>query len=175
MKLGIDLDGVLYNWTDFSFRYCVEQGYTNRSIDYFFSHEEEHTSIFWHNLVRMPFLYYKTPFKKEYKILIDKFASSGWEIFYLTNRPEEVKVTTYNWLEDSHVPYLDNLYFVDKKSSIIRFENIDYHIDDRGKCIEDIKNFCSSYLISTPWNLDYKEPKNCKRIDNLLEVEELLY
>jgi uncharacterized HAD superfamily protein len=165
---------VLFPWAKYAYEYALENNYTNLSLEEFLEHEEFHTPLFWHNLVRIPMIYYKTRMNKSYVDLLNLFNKAGWEIFYLTNRPEEVKAVTYNWLEDAKVPQLCNLYFVDKKSSIIRYNDINYHIDDRKKCIEDVKNFCPTFLINTYWNRDYKEPSNCKRISNLLEVEELL-
>lgn len=170
-SISFDIDGCLYNFVQPAYDYAIENNYTIKSIEYFFSHEEEHSTIFWSNIVRIPMIYYKTSMKKSYKDLLNKLASSGWTIYYLTNRPEEVRVTTYNWLEDSGAPFLENLYFVDKKSDIIRLKNIDYHIDDRSHCIEDVKNFCPSFLINNYWNLNYEEPANCKRLNSILELE----
>jgi hypothetical protein len=175
-RIAFDIDGVIYSWTRYAFNYALEHhyAYPDESIEHFFGYEEEHSEIFWFNLVREISLYYKAPMKKEYVELLNKFKDSGWIIFYLTNRPDCTKTVTYNWLEDSGAPFLQNLYFTEKKSSIIRCKEIDYHIDDRGKCIDDVKNFCPSFLVNNFWNSEYKEPSNCKRISNLLEVEELL-
>jgi uncharacterized HAD superfamily protein len=175
MKISFDLDGVLWNWTRYAWEYCIEQKLTNLSMEDFLSHEELHTPIFWYNLVRIPMLYYRTKLDNRYLELLNKFNKAGWEVYYLTNRPIEMKVVTYNFLEDSKVPQLKNLYFTEKKSSIIRFNNIDYHIDDRSNCIEDVKNFVTkSFLVDTYWNSSYKEPENCVRISSVLDLEKEL-
>jgi uncharacterized HAD superfamily protein len=176
-SISFDLDGILYPWVGFAFEYALENHYISNgeTVENFILHEELHTSIFWDNLVRIPMLYYKSPMKKEYKILLDKFASSGWTIYYLTARPLEIFCVTYSWLFNAQVPFLENLNFTSKKSSAIRFNNIAYHIDDRSHCIEDVKNFVTkSFLVNTFYNKDYKEPSNCVRINNILEVEKEL-
>jgi uncharacterized HAD superfamily protein len=173
-SISFDLDGILYPWVGFAFEYALENHYIpiDETVENFILHEELHSSIFWDNIVRLPFLYYKSPMKKEYVELLNKFYRNNWTIYYLTNRPMEVYNTTYSWLLNSRAPQLKNLYFTDKKSSIIRYKEIDYHIDDRSHCIEDVRNFVTkSFLVNTFYNKDYKEPSNCVRINNILEVE----
>ena len=176
-SLAFDIDGVLYPWTQYCYEYCKEIGYnTTRSIEDFFENvfDQKMNKILKKNILEDPILYYKALISSEYKDLLWKFNKAGWDIYYITIRPEPVWFTTRMWLKNSKVPQYDNVYFPEKKSTIIRQYNIDYLVEDRQHIVEDCKSFCEIFLVNSYWNRLYIEPDNCTRVNSILDLERIL-
>lgn len=172
-SIAFDLDGVLYPWTTFAYEKCRELGFAKTNIEDFFENvfDQVLPKILKQNILTDQLLYYKTLVNNEHGELVKKFDKAGWDIYYITLRPENCHFTTRIWLKNSKLPQYENIFFPDKKSTIIRQYNIQYKIEDREKIVEDVKNFCDVFLVNTYWNRNYKQPSNCIRIDSILELE----
>jgi len=172
-SIAFDLDGVLYPWVKFAYEYCIEMGWAKTDIYTFFESVFDQTlsETLKKNILDNPLLCYKALIEKDYHELLWKFDRAGWDIYYITLRPEPIYFATHSWLEHSKVPQYNSVYFPEKKSTIIRQFNIPYLVEDRKDVVEDVKNFCDVFLINTYWNRLYEQPKNCTRINSVLDLE----
>lgn len=172
MRIGFDLDGVLYDWHLAAYDYAVEFLGIKLDINTFFLDSPEHgfTEIFWKNLTRIPFLYTKFGIKKELYNMLVELAKDN-ELFYITHRPDEAKESTRKWAERCNLPFAENIIFTKNKSVEIRKNNIKLFIDDDHRVIQKLDKICTTIFVSTPWRKEYKKTFD-NYVDHTLDLPE---
>ena len=152
MRIGFDLDGVLYDWHNATYEYAVDFLGVKDTMEVFYRGSTEHIypEMFWSNIIRIPFLYTKYGIKKELSKMLDKLAKNN-ELFYITHRPSEARLATNRWLEVNNIPYKENIIFTSNKSLEIRRNNIKLFIDDDPRVIKALNNICNTIYVFHPW------------------------
>jgi uncharacterized HAD superfamily protein len=153
-KIILDLDGVLVSWHE-----AVYDDYTRRDkfkgsfrefwIDYIPSLSKELQKY----IVEIPIYYAANSPSKEVLNFLNKIKES-YEIYYVTSRPESVRLTTEQYLRRYKFPYKENLIFTDDKSSVARILKVDFALDDFSSHIEKLSKVTTAILFAKPWNKD---------------------
>lgn len=151
MKIGLDIDGVIYPWHYNLVRYFREfKGYEGDDVE-FWNMFESLSSETQNYYVSLPILYSGSSLTEDAKENLPKLASLG-EIYYITSRIPELEYTTLKFFDEQEVPFKENLIFERRKSMVIRRYGIDYYVDDQAKYLEEMKGITSSFLFLQPHN-----------------------
>lgn len=172
MKIGIDIDGVI---TD-SFTVAVHQDFLLNGKT-----QEEDLTAFWlnydrdlstkmldSNIMSTPIYYSIKPPKHGVVETLNKLTAMGHKLYYVTSRPEAVKVDTEMYFRRYNIPQRNTLIFAENKQIIVDSIGIQLFLDDNPKFIEQLKNSCKAVLMDTPYNKDYQAE------DRIYSFEELL-
>lgn len=157
MRIGIDIDGVVYPWHYSMYRYFTEfKGYTGTQVQFWkdFSIIPNDTQNYY---VSLPFLYSNTVPSKCVFEGLEMLATLG-ELFYITARgPDDVKTVTRKFLKNYNLPFSENLIFEKDKATVCRMLGIEYFIDDQIKHLIPMQGFVKTYLMSAPHNIDNRD------------------
>lgn len=153
--LGIDLDGVLYPWHHSAHEYMrLYRNYTGTYNDLWGTDHLKFTPEDWEFLANIDILYSNmapTPdcvnFLKE---IGDKFT-----VYYVTSRPEYVRLTTEQYLRRHRFPFTDNLILESDKVNTARRLKCDYFIDDLPKYLDGLSGVTKVIMIEQPYNKSY--------------------
>jgi len=167
MNIGFDLDGVLYDWHDVVYTYCVNnEGYAGSKSEFWKDYQDfpldrklnfERTTTFFSK---------KIPSKRVVDFLIELAKDNT--LFYITSRKEDVKLTTELYLERYNFPDRDNLFFTDDKVTHIKLLDIEVFVDDLPSHLDSIGNSATTYLIRQPWNEEVCD--NYNTIDSVTDL-----
>lgn len=159
MRVGIDIDGPLYDWHYCIYRYFQEyknfQGTQREFWKYFHTLEPE----VQHYYVTLPHLYLNMEMKIEVLKALESIAEVA-EIFYITARDESLKPVTLKFFDKSEPPFKQNLIFAQSKSEYVRLLNIKYFVDDMPKHVKSLEGITNPYLLALPHNHDQREGFN---------------
>jgi uncharacterized HAD superfamily protein len=171
-KLGFDLDGVLYNWTEVVFEEFKNHGIIPQQTDYDTFWEEDwklyEPGHFFQNLVLDPTTYYRCAMDTRTKEILHELGEN-YTLFFITHRPVSAEIITRRWLKDAGL-FNDNLYITTNKLKIIRELLLDYYVEDRIKIVEELEKFITTFIKTTPWNKNATF-KRAIRINNLEELK----
>jgi len=177
-RLGLDLDGVLYNWHNAV--YTELQIYEDLDVDFheFWSsiYTTYKTKKFWEYLVNLRHLYGNQVPSKE---LVEMVQNIGrrYSIYYITNRPVQVADTTRNWLNRYKFPYVRNLIFTKDKPAVCNSVDIHLMVEDRvHNVIELLDADINTIVIRQPYN-EFALPdlsKRCVVLNSVLQLKEIL-
>jgi hypothetical protein len=173
MKIGLDLDGVLYDWHKALYNEMVL--YEGITVDYrtfWLEIVPKYSSMKAHNLTSLEHLYSNMPPTKE---LVDyvNYLCKKYDVFYLTSRPDCVKFTTRASMERWGFANLDKLYLVNGgKRDVVLREKPDVFVDDRDKVIEELCDIVKVVVVAHPWNEKYQNV--FPTIRNIMELESVL-
>jgi uncharacterized HAD superfamily protein len=170
-KLGFDIDGVLYPWTDVAYEYLSQIGKINMPREVFW--EDQHTYInsklYWENLASDPILLEVRPPDRGVVSMLRRL-SEHYEISYVSFRPASTKRVTQRYLEKYKYPSPENLYLtVDKKSTVRQLE-LDIFVEDTVPVCESIQNICKTFIVTQSYNMKYSSPR-VTRLNHILELE----
>ena len=180
-RLGIDLDGVLYDW-HLDMREWVR---ISTGIEYpqpttwNFSEKEwgmsrEEFTNHWHEGVRAGHVFRKQPPLTEGVEVLHRLAKDH-DLFIITSRllpglEDQCRDNTMGWIEEYGIPY-DELHLVGHgKSEICTDLEIDIMIDDAIHNYEDIRKNSRTLpvMLTMPWNKDHLA---WDRVDSWTEFE----
>jgi len=152
MNISFDLDGVLYPFQEVCYDYLVihddlKEDYTTFWKKTWWTYSELRRE----NIVNIRSLYDKRPINPVVKSRLD-YLSTYNKIFYITSRNKDLKFVTEKWISRYKLPYSENLIFNGDKVESIVENNIDIHVDDQLKYLEQIEGYCERILIAHPWN-----------------------
>lgn len=171
-SIGFDLDGVLYNWHEIVYEELVNFHGLSQGYDEFWHDQVQNKTkfnkLFFQNLARIPTFCTALKIKDSDLDLLNKLHKR-YNIYYITNRPKEVEISTCNWITREKLPQYENLIFTADKASKISELNIVAFTDDRLNNVENIRRVCKTFLYSHPWNEGY-EADNVIRIYGLEEL-----
>lgn len=166
LKIGIDVDGVLYPFIDEFKKYCEKQ--LDKKLP-----EVENWNFYrnW-KLTNRQFMELYASFinadclevgapENNSKETIDKLSKDGHEIYIITHRlfdafdlktKTKSITSTVNWLNKNDI-YFDHIIFIKDKSLV----DLDLLLDDGIHNLEDFKN--EVICFSRPWNKNWNYTK----------------
>ncbi len=171
LRIGLDIDGVIYPWHWSLYRYFTEfKGFTGDerafwtmiksmpygSIEYF---------------VSLPTLYLDTSPTSDVLINLPKIAELG-EIFYITARTDELRWATGKFFDNYRLPFKENIIFSKDKANYVRLNKIDCFLDDQPNNLDALKGVTETYLFKAVHN--WMDRERFPLINNMREFYELL-
>ncbi len=151
MKIGLDLDGVVYPWHYSLVRYFREfKGYEGNDTD-FWDMFEAFPKEKQHYYVTLPIHYLDTSPTEDVIIYLPKLAEEA-EIYYITARDSSLEYVTRKFLDLYDMPFKENLIFEKNKDSVVRLYGIDYYVDDQPRYLETMKGITIPLLFLQPHN-----------------------
>jgi len=157
MRIGFDLDGVLYPWQEVVWEYSVNILNKKLSYEDFIEYIlNPKNKLFLDNLIATRNLYFTRSPIKSVRHYIQNLGKQN-NIYYITNRSEDLRIVTEAWLFQYKFPQLENLILTKDKSSIIRRLKIDIFVEDRAEIAIKIKNLTTVILYKQLWNKDVQD------------------
>ena len=158
--LVLDLDGVVYRWHSAVYEYFKlykdYQGTYNRlwSIDHKYIKDSE-----WEFLTNIDFLYSCECPTPDCLSFLDN-VKYRFDIYYVTNRPDYVKLTTEQYLRRYKFPFRYNLIFTQDKVNTARRLQADYFLEDRIDNAEALRKVTNVVLMAQPYNKEHWDTFN---------------
>lgn len=172
MKIGLDIDGVIYPWQEELYRYFQEnKGYSGTYREFWLDYSHTLTESQWRFYVSIPFLYSSTTPRKDVTDTLPKLAELG-EIYYITHRSPDLLHTTQKFLNLIDAPFRSNLVLTSDKPTYIRLLNIDYFLDDRTEVVKELEGITTAYLFRQVHNLNSRDGFNT--VGSLREFYEIV-
>lgn len=180
MIIGWDLDGVLYFWHELVLEYCKRENIVDKNMDLKTFFNPVNTTSFFdsgltkvqrRNILDNPTFYEKEPISPKILKVLNKLAKLA-EFVYITCRPNSFSGhVTRSWIKRNKLPYSDNVYLLPgKKTEIVKQASCDIYVDDRVDFANELKDVTLVFLLTRPWNEDWKEPPSIVRIHSLDEL-----
>jgi uncharacterized HAD superfamily protein len=170
--LGVDLDGVIYNWHISVYEYHINfKNYAGSFNDFWTKEYKNFTPEWWKYIVDIDILYSDRPPVSDCFSFLDKIVNR-FEVYYITSRPECVKTTTEQYLKRYKFPFQDNLIFTKDKVNTARLLKLSYAIDDLPEQIEGLSRVTKTFMIAQPYNIDYQD--KCTTVKSLTQILGLL-
>ena len=168
MRIGLDLDGVLYPWHYSIHKYFVEfKGYEG-DIGTFWEKDRHLITDYY---VSIPLLYLDVTPTEDVLTYVPKIAELG-EIYYITSRIPDLEWATRKFLDLNGMPFKENLVFAEEKATPVRHYKLDYFLDDLPKHVTSLQNLCQAYLFKAIHNRNNREGFTV--INSMKEFYELL-
>jgi uncharacterized HAD superfamily protein len=173
MKLAFDLDGVLYPWQRVIYEHYRPEKYKEISYEDFFSGTLTFPAVFDYNLIHEGTSYTVATINPKVVSMIERL-STCFDIYYISCRPRDTRITTEIFLNREQLASRENLYLVDNKVDACRDLSIDIIVEDMKHHIEKLKDYCFVYIMNQPWNRNLSF-HNTKRIYNILDLEKEIH
>jgi FMN phosphatase YigB (HAD superfamily) len=172
--LGLDLDGVLYNYHHALYTFCQYEMNYNGTYNEFWLDYIQNLSKDWQDyLIGLP-IPYETQIPPQHVIDFLKYAKENAdEIYYITHRPEDLTRITERYLERYNFPYYGNYIITGDKLNACRYAGVTHFIDDFTKHVKAVSAVADSYLMAKPWNLE--EQDNYNTVHSLKEFQERVF
>jgi len=159
--LGLDLDGVLYDyhWAMYTFSVC-ELGYAGSYTDYWIKEWPSFSNEKQEYLVSLPMPYeISEPSKQVVKFLklAEKYAN---DVNYITSRHDDLQRVTERYLRKHNFPFQDNLIITREKDVQATLCGVTHFLDDMGKHVEKVSKVCSAFLLARVHNIHEREKYN---------------
>lgn len=160
MKIGIDLDGVCYGFTE---AFCRNVRWDPTKVNKWeFYKDEGWTADMFLTECRYQIgeglLFQKGDLLPGTKEAFDALIAAGHTIHIVTDRcsldPEDTALIerfTKDWLLDNAL-YYESIHFTGDKAKVAKDLGLDFFIDDRTENIEVLDYVTTAYLFDRPWN-----------------------
>jgi hypothetical protein len=161
MQIGIDLDGVCY---DFTAAFCRYMYWDATAVDKweFFKDHDMTTADFLRecrNAIKAGFLFSHGDLLPGTKEAFDALIDAGHTIHIITDRcsldPEDsglIRRRTRDWLEDNGLRY-ETIHYTGDKAAVAKELGLDFFIDDRAENYYEVSAAgVKTYLFDRPWN-----------------------
>lgn len=148
MKIGIDLDGVVYPWHEEVYRYFQENSGYSKPIGEFWTKDKWMVTEYH---ITIPFLYSSTSPRQDVVNYLPLLGELG-ELFYITARPVEVLIATQKFLDKIQAPFKENLIFSKDKANYARLLRLDYFLDDSPDNVKALEGVTTAYLFKAVHN-----------------------
>lgn len=182
MRLGIDIDGVLADFTYpaaalasqmFGLNVSGHATHWNWMRDYGLVGEQE--SAYWKALATMPEWWGNLPILPDAVDVLPRLnylAQTGAaDVYFITTRPGAgVKLATERWLQ-RHGMSTPCVLLSKYKGPVAQGLELDVFADDRPEnCVDVLPHAKHTFLIARPWNLDYERPDGLRVARSLTDV-----
>jgi uncharacterized HAD superfamily protein len=151
-SIGLDLDGCLYNWPNAVYEYYQVYRDYSKSLTDFWTHEITKISKAGWDFLTNVDIFYSSQLPTEDCINFLNNIKYRFDIYYVTSRPELVKLTTEQYLRRYKFPFRDNLIFTDNKVNEVRRLGLSYCVDDMPHHVEALAKVTNIIMIAQPWN-----------------------
>jgi len=158
VKIGLDLDGVCYDWhTAIYTELGIESG---KSFSEFWANPHDTlTEKEWEYIVSIPMYYEKLGLRESVSNVLPKLAELG-ELFYITSRDSSLRRVTERFLNKNKLPFKENLFMEKDKAYIARMLQLDYFVDDFVSQYDSVSKVTNTFLMAQPWNRKGWEGRN---------------
>jgi uncharacterized HAD superfamily protein len=162
MKIGFDLDGVIYPWHWYVYNDMHKNGLVDATYDVFWSSgmwKEEGYQEIISKYAKDPLLYGYT-IESSVEISIRALANLDTRFFFVTQRPENCAISTVNWINNNIRGILTpDIYVCKDKIEVLKklhsYVLLDYYLEDRIELAEKVSALgIKTLLITTPYNRD---------------------
>lgn len=159
--VGLDLDGVLYNFHSAFYEfYKTEFGYTGGIKDFW--------NVFWKSLcperqaylVSIPIAYETEVVSRDVHEFFDHILPRVYDVFYITSRSEDLRRVTERFFRRNNLPKQENLIMTKSKGIECARFGVTHFLDDMGKHVEDTGKVCNSYLKAAIHNTEERKLYN---------------
>jgi uncharacterized HAD superfamily protein len=175
MRIGFDVDGVIYDWHmsvyDYGVRYLdvkdTFEDYWNDLIS------GKYNSIYINNLIKNPILVTNRDINPKILDMLNALSREH-TIYYVTARPDELNFATKQWFKRNKLPQQENLYITNNgdKVKYIVDHKIDVFVEDREKNAIELKDYTKVILVKQLWNESIRDQFLC--VNTVLELPEVL-
>lgn len=156
MILGLDLDGVVYDYHSCLYTYCQYTfDYDGSYLDFWLNYFPNLPSEKQEYLVSIPMLYEMRIPDSFVMGFLEKSKRVFSEIFYVTGRGNDLKVVTERYLKKYDFPFYDNVIITRNKGLWCSNLQITHFIDDFPCHVISASRVCDAYLLNRPWNSDF--------------------
>ncbi len=153
LKIGFDLDGVIYPWHELVYNYLKETIKLKASFSEFWKDPTNYVSKELIYSFEIDPVFMSKCYPKHDDLLLIQNLAKNFEIFYITARKPQVSVATKTWIKHHKFPYPENLIIVNKsKVEPVIENNIKIFVEDRDKYAIELRDYCEVFLIKKPWN-----------------------
>lgn len=171
--IGFDLDGVLYPWHESVYTfYEYEMGYT-KSYKEFWEEVNLWPKEKQEYLVSLPFLYENKVPSESLMNFLYFCKNNADDMYYITNRPEDLERITKRYFRRYDFPYPDNLFITGDKATTCRYLGVTHFLDDHAKHVKAVEGISKAYLMAKPWNVEFQE--ELRTVKNLKEFQEIVF
>lgn len=172
MILGFDLDGVLYPWHRSALVELQVYNNINDSYEEFWGgNYKKFPEKFWKEFTKIEHLYGNMNINPEALETLYYF-SEKYTIYYITNRPREVRFATWSWMRRNKLPQQENLIFTEDKLPFLVEHNIDLFVEDRIDNAVKLKDVTNLILFRQPHNREIWDQFTC--INSIKELKEII-
>jgi hypothetical protein len=162
MRLGFDIDGVLYPWHEEVWKWYVRRNGEPISFIEFWRWpggwvaRNEGTAIV-KSLVKETLPYVSAGINEVDVSIVNDIANEFFDdIYYITSRPENLHYDTSKWLKESGFPFADNLIMADGnggKIQVVKDTGCNYYVEDRPKYLELLPEVTKAFKMIRPYNM----------------------
>lgn len=171
--LGLDLDGCLYDWHSAVYTYYEYEMSCCKTFSEFWDDVNLWSKEKQDYLVSLPFLYEcQVPLKSTLDFL-EFCKNNADDIYYITNRPEEIERITKRYFRRYNFPYPDNLFISGDKATVCRYVGVTHFLDDHVKHVKAVNGIADVYLMAKPWNKEFQD--DYKTVHSLKEFQERIF
>lgn len=170
MNIGIDIDGVLYDWITPAYEYLVaKHGLIIPFEEFWLNETNIYSKKFWKELYKEKSLLDCYPPSLN---LLKEIQLLGYKvnIFYVSSRPKEIEFATRCWLIKYGFPCADQVYLTKNKVNVIKKLGIDVFVEDQLHWIEKISKIIPVFIVDTFYNQTTTAIKNTKRIKSINQI-----
>lgn len=153
MKIGLDLDGVVYPWHDSIYRYFQEYKGYSEDIGTFWLKDRHLISEYY---VTMPLNYLDQIPSRDILDNVPLIAELG-EIYYITARHPDLWWATEKFFDMYQLPFKENIVYAVDKATAIRLHGIDIFLDDFPSNVEAVQSLTDAYLFKCVHNRNDRE------------------
>ena len=151
-SIGVELDGTTYTWHQAVYEYYqVHKNYIGSYTNFWTNEYKNITDAGWEFLINVD-IFYSSQMPTEDCMNFLNNIKYRFDIYYLTSRPDYVKVTTEQFLKRYKFPFRDNLIFTNDKVSDARRLKLSYCLDDMPHHVEALAKVTNVIMIAQPWN-----------------------
>lgn len=172
LKLGFDLDGVLYPWQKAAYEWCIQNHISDKPVEEFWRDFHTLPVLMQENIVRIQPLYENFIMRPEVIKMLNRL-SERYDITYITQRPLELSRVTVRYLRKYKLPNWETTTVSENKIAEIRRQHIDIYVEDRTNFIQALRNFCQLFWITQPYNWN-DAVDGVTRIYDVTELENYL-
>jgi hypothetical protein len=160
MKIGIDLDGVCYDFTGAFCRYAEKDPASATKWEFYkdWGWTTDHFLAVSRRAVRDDRLFRWGDLIPGTKEAFDALYAMGHTIHLVTDRcsldPEDsgkIIAATKVWLDENNLSY-SSLNFTGDKDTIVKELGLDFFLDDKLENYEMVLDHTNAYLFDQPWN-----------------------
>jgi len=169
--IGLDLDGVLYDWHGVIFDYIKYHKQIPEDYKDFWrkARLDNYCRELLTYLVDIPIFYTKKDIMPRTLRVVEELAKNN-RIYYITTRPDSAKHATMSWLKRCNLPHYENLIITQNKRPYIAMLECDYFVDDRFKTIDNIQDITNAILFKS----NYMYDEDVEGYNYIEQLEELL-
>ena len=180
MRIGFDIDGVLYPWHEEVWKWYVRRNGEPISFIEFWKYPDgwiakNEGSAVVKAMVKETLPYVSAPANEADVSVMHDITKFFDDIYYITSRPEHLHYDTAQWLRKNDFPFADNLIMADGnggKVQVVKDAQCNFYVEDRPKYLEILPEITQVFKMTRPYNMYRKF--NAITVGSLFEVYDKL-